>query len=155
LRIDEALGLQTSKIDFENMLITVAGKGSKERVVPMSFELRKVLLKFGKMHNSIWFFPTRAGARIKYHNTLRRFKCLCKTLGITGVRCSFHTLRHTFAYKYAQAFAQATGNAENGILHLQKQLGHTSLMMTRRYVELQPEDLKAAHARISIMTRLR
>lgn len=154
VRIQEALTLERSNLDFENLLITVMGKGKKERIVPMSFELRKVLWKFSKMHDFDRLFTTRRGGKIEYHNTLDDFKSLCEKLSITGVRCSFHTLRHTFAYKYAQSFARMTGSAENGILHLQKQLGHTSLTMVRRYVELQPEDLKAAHTRISILNRL-
>jgi hypothetical protein len=56
---------------------------------------------------------------------------------------------------YARSFARLTGSAENGILHLQKQLGHTTLAMTRRYVELQPEDLQAAHTVASPLTRLK
>jgi integrase/recombinase XerD len=106
------------------------------------------------MHNLDRVFTTQRGGKIEYHNTLGNFKALCGKLGITGLRCSFHTLRHTFTYRYAQSFARMTGSAENGILHLQKQLGHTSLTMVRRYVELQPEGLKAAHTRVSILNRL-
>ena len=46
LRIEEALTLRRSYIDFDNLLVTVFGKGRKERRVPFSFELRKVLFRY-------------------------------------------------------------------------------------------------------------
>ncbi len=45
-RISEALGLRVREIDFENMLVTLDGKGRKQRVVPFSFELRKALFRY-------------------------------------------------------------------------------------------------------------
>jgi integrase len=46
LRIEEALTLRRSDVDFENLLITAFGKGRKERRIPFSFELRKVLFRW-------------------------------------------------------------------------------------------------------------
>jgi integrase/recombinase XerD len=46
LRISEALGLTVDRVDFDNLLLTVKGKGSKERVVPFSYELRRILWKY-------------------------------------------------------------------------------------------------------------
>jgi site-specific recombinase XerD len=46
LRIEEALTLRRSDLDFDNLLVTVFGKGCKERRVPFSFELRKVLFRY-------------------------------------------------------------------------------------------------------------
>src|ERR1700691_6253502 len=45
-RISEALTLRMTEIDLENLLITLDGKGRKQRIVPFSFELRKVLFRF-------------------------------------------------------------------------------------------------------------
>ena len=36
-RISEALALRVSEIDFDNLLLTLDGKGRKQRVVPFSF----------------------------------------------------------------------------------------------------------------------
>jgi hypothetical protein len=80
-----ALSLQRSNLDFENLLITVNGKGNKQRIVPMGFELRKVLWKYGKMHDFDRFFPSRHGGKLEYHNLLEDFKALCKKLGIAGL----------------------------------------------------------------------
>jgi integrase len=41
LRIEEALTLRRGDLDFDNLLVTVFGKGRKERRIPFSFELRK------------------------------------------------------------------------------------------------------------------
>jgi len=43
LRIEEALELTREKIDMDNLLVKVKGKGDKHRIVPMSLELRRVL----------------------------------------------------------------------------------------------------------------
>jgi len=40
LRINEALGLERANVDLDNLVLRVLGKGHKERLVPMSTELR-------------------------------------------------------------------------------------------------------------------
>jgi len=45
LRVNKALTIEKSKIGFENLLVSVIGKGNKERIVPFSYILRKVLFK--------------------------------------------------------------------------------------------------------------
>jgi len=147
IRIEEALTLKREKVDFENLLITVKGKGNKERIVPMSVELRKVLFRFSQKHQFDVFFPTRAGCRMEYHNILGDFKALGERLGIQGVRVSFHTLRHSFAVNYVR-------NGGN-LFYLQKALGHETLQMTRRYTELNGDDLKQMHTKTSLLNRLR
>ncbi len=42
-RISEALGIRGSDIDYDNLLVTLHGKGDKDRKVPISFELRRAL----------------------------------------------------------------------------------------------------------------
>jgi len=46
VRIDEALGLRRGDVDFDNLLLKVRGKGRKERLVPFSFELRRLLFRW-------------------------------------------------------------------------------------------------------------
>jgi integrase/recombinase XerD len=46
-RIEEMLTVCVTDFDFDNLLLTVYGKGRKERRVPFSTELRKVLFRFG------------------------------------------------------------------------------------------------------------
>jgi integrase/recombinase XerD len=144
LRIAEALMLVRDNIDLENMIVKVKGKGEKHRVVPMSFELRRILYRWLRKHQFDLVFPTRNGTQTTHRNNLREFKRLGKRLGISGVRVSFHTLRHTFATAYLR----------NGgdVFRLQRILGHSTLEMTRRYVNLQTQDLQAVHNKLSLLS---
>ena len=45
-RIDEVLSLRVEDCDMDNLLLTVNGKGRKQRRVPFSFELRRVLSRY-------------------------------------------------------------------------------------------------------------
>jgi integrase/recombinase XerD len=142
LRIEEALTLTRERVDLDNLLLTVDGKGQKQRVVPMSLELRKVLYRWTQKHQFPLVFPTRGGGRLTQRNLLRDLKQWGRDVGIgSGVRVSFHTLRHTFAVNYIR----------NGgdVFRLQRILGHTGLEMTRRYVNLQTADLQTVHHRLS------
>ena len=144
LRINEAFLLTREDVDLENLLLRVNGKGSKQRIVPISMEGRKVLWKWLRDKEPYdLVFATRSGTLANYRNYLRDFKILGKKLQITGVRLSFHTLRHTFAVNYIR----------NGgdVFRLQRVLGHSTLEMTRRYVNLQTADLQSVHDKFSLL----
>ena len=146
MRISEALGIQREDIDLNNMLIRVTGKGNKQRLVPMSLELRKQLFRWLQKCPKDFVFGTRSGTKMTVRNFQRDFKAICAKLKITDVRCSPHTLRHTFAVSYLRA----GGN----LFYLSKILGHTSVKTTERYLQsLQPQDLQAVHDRLSLLTR--
>ena len=146
LRIDEALSLRSEDVDLDNFLLRVHGKGGKDRVIPISVEMRKLMWRWLKTQRGDGglIFPTRTGTKLNYRNTLDDFKRLGKHLKITGVRFSFHTLRHTFAVNYIR----------NGgdVFRLQRVLGHSTLEMTRRYVNLQTSDLQAVHSKLSLLS---
>jgi integrase/recombinase XerD len=148
LRISEALGLELTSADFDNLNLTVRGKGNKQRLVPISFEGRKVLYKFIQRRRTPgpYIFGTRNGTKVTVRNFLRDFKALGKRLGLMGVRVSPHTLRHTFAVSYLRS----GGN----IYYLSKILGHTSVRTTERYLQsLGIQDLQAVHNRLSLLGR--
>jgi integrase len=44
--VGEALSVRIHEIDFDNLLVTLDGKGRKQRVVPFSFELRRALFRY-------------------------------------------------------------------------------------------------------------
>ena len=44
---DELLTTRVRAFDFNNLLLTIVGKGDKQRIVPFSTELRKQLTRFG------------------------------------------------------------------------------------------------------------
>jgi integrase/recombinase XerD len=146
LRIEEALTIERSKVDFDNLLISVIGKGNKERVVPFSYELRKVLYRELKKHKFELVFCNRYGGRLLYDNMRRDFNKLMTKLGIK-TDSAFHSIRRTFATNYVKQ----GGNP----LVLQRLLGHTTLAMTNKYVKLVTEDLSKEQHRTSILSRLR
>jgi site-specific recombinase XerD len=73
MRIDEALSIEVTKIDFDNLLIRVMGKGAKERFIPFSFEIRKLLFRY-KSDKTGLLFSTRDGRKLKHRNILRDVK---------------------------------------------------------------------------------
>ncbi|MEZ5428744.1 MAG: tyrosine-type recombinase/integrase [Pyrinomonadaceae bacterium] len=144
-RIEEILNLRREDIDFDNLLVLVTGKGDKERILPISIECRKHLYKFLRLHEYQMAFPKRNGERQSYRTALQLFKTLCKKLHITGVRTSWHTIRHTMASHYVRD----GGN----VLYLQRILGHSDLSVTKIYVKALPEDLKLVHKKTSLVGR--
>jgi len=144
LRIEEAFELTRDKIDMDNLLIKVRGKGEKHRIVPVSLELRRVLHRWLGRHRHAWVFPTMQGRRLHQRNTLRDLKLLGHRMNVTGVRVSFHTFRHTFAVSYLRA----GGN----LFYLSRILGHSSATTTEKYLQsLGIEDLQAVHDRLSLL----
>ena len=68
-RIEEMLTARSTVFDFDNLLLTVYGKGRKERRVPFSIELRKVLFRFGQFKEregvtSELMFPAQEGGKL-------------------------------------------------------------------------------------------
>ncbi len=145
VRIEEALTLTRDKINLDNLTMTVFGKGSKERVVPISLELRKILFKYLNTHKFDLVFCTRQGMKFDYFNARTDFRLLCKKLHIQSE--GFHCFRRTFARNYLKR----GGN----LFYLQAAMGHSRLETTRRYVEVELEDLKRTHTSVSLLSRLR
>lgn len=144
LRIEEALTLRSESVDFDNLILRVKGKGNKHRLVPFSQELRKTLWRHQRDNHQAFVFTTQRGTRLSQRNVLRDFKSLATRVGIAGVRCSFHTLRHSFAVNYLRA----GGN----LFYLSRVLGHTSLKTTERYLQsVGIEDLQAVHSQLSVL----
>lgn len=79
-------------------MITVVGKGDKERTLPISLECRKELFKFLARHEFSFVFPTRHGGKVYYRSALDQLKRIADKVGVDKV--SFHKFRHTFASSY-------------------------------------------------------
>ena len=81
-RIDEALSLRVDHVDFDNLLVTVMGKGRKERKIPFSLELRKHRSRFNREYRLYGLlFATRDGNKLGHRVVLPDFKILCRKLG--------------------------------------------------------------------------
>jgi integrase/recombinase XerD len=147
-RSAEVLGLRPKDINLDNLLVTLDGKGRKQRVVPFSFELRKALYRYLKEFGckpDALLFACGTGTRWSRRNALREVRQLCRDLGFEPPARTVHAFRHTFAVNYLRR--------EGSVFHLQKVLGHTSLEMTRRYTNLVTTDLQAVHERVSLLSK--
>ena len=101
-RINELLTLTRNKVDFENLVITGRDKGNKERIIPISLELRKRMYKFLNKHQFDLVFCTRNGRKLLYDNCRRDYKRLLDRIGIEKCDQSFHSLRKCFARAYVR-----------------------------------------------------
>jgi integrase/recombinase XerD len=130
-RITEALTLRVADLDLDNLLVTLDGKGRKQRVVPFSFELRKALFRYirdtGRRGDAL-LLASDQETKLARRNMLRDVKALCRRLGFEPPRRTLHAFRHSFAVNYLRR--------GGSVFHLQKVLGHSSLEMTRRYANL-------------------
>lgn len=147
-RISEALTLHVREIDLDNLLVTLDGKGRKQRIVPISFELRRAIFRHCKEANRTadhLLFANRTLTQLTLENVRRDVKALCTNLGFTPPARTLHSFRHTFAVNYLRR--------GGSVFHLQKVLGHASLEMTRRYANLVTADLQAVHERLSLLSK--
>lgn len=151
LRISEALGLKADEIDWAGRTVTVMGKGRRERCVPFSAHTGRLLRAYAEARaggpvRAPQFFLGRAGTgfcRSKARKLIRRYG---ERAGIEGVRLSPHTLRHTFAVLYIRNGGDS--------FSLQEILGHTTLEMTRQYVNLARGDVAEQHRKFAPMAAI-
>ena len=149
LRISEALGTTVSSFDMDKLLVKVTGKGNKERVIPFGQSFKKKLLKWVAENSlliSDHIFFTGSGRMVTTSIVRNQFREYGKKAEITGAIVRPHVFRHTFALYFLR-------NGGNPLI-LQRLLGHTTLYMTMRYVNLQTEDLSREHQRCGPGDRL-
>lgn len=149
VRIAEAEGIRVTGIHWRDRVIKVLGKGRKERLVPFSSRLERHLREYVKIRGVLdhdFLFVNIDNEPWRRRSMQETVAKLGAEAGIRGVRCSPHTMRHTFARMYIV----------NGgdIFSLQKILGHSSLDMVRNYVNLWGTDIAEKHARYSPLDRL-
>jgi site-specific recombinase XerD len=141
LRVSELCGLMLEDVSWDEGTLRVMGKGSKERVVPFGEATRQALMAYVSKRGSVpgqrALFVTCYGDPTNRHEAHRLLSECGKRAGVSGVRCSPHTFRHTFAVMYLRNGGDA--------FTLQKLLGHSDLAMTRRYCELSQADAVAKH----------
>ena len=142
LRASEVVNMKVGDINFEAGFITIQGKGSKERVIPVNEtalktlkryieELRPVLLN---NRTSPYLFLRKGGKPMTRQRLWQLIKIYSKELSI---KISPHTLRHCFASHLLDGGADLRA--------LQKMLGHTDISTTQIYTKVTPERLKKIH----------
>ncbi len=152
IRLDELVNLRLSRVDFVIGEMTIFGKGSKERKVPIGTQAKKALLDYVTKvrpepinpQDADRLFLNADGYPITHDAVEKMFQRIRKSVDIP--RLHPHACRHTFAVRYLVHGGDA--------FSLQRILGHTSLEMTRKYVNLASEDVKEKHRRFSPMDNL-
>ena len=135
LRVSELINIELSKIYFAEGYMLVEGKGSKQRLVPLSpqsirqIELWKVdrnLLRVKKGSEDVLFLNRRGGKLTR----AMIFTIVKELAAMAGIRknVSPHTFRHSFA----------THLLENGanLRAIQQLLGHESITTTELYTHI-------------------
>lgn len=141
LRVSELINLQISNIYFEEEFVRVTGKGSKERLVPISQKaIKEVKLWFIdrnlmkiKKGEEDYVFLNRRGSRLTRTMILIMIKRQAVEAGIQKT-ISPHTLRHSFAT------ALLEGGADLRVI--QALLGHESIGTTEIYTHIDTTTLR-------------
>lgn len=142
LRISEACSLLIANVHFDENLILVRGKGSKERLVPFgedaSFWLKKWIFEIrpGFVGSRIIpeVFVNSKGNPISRKGIWKNFKAMGKK---TGIEAKVHTLRHSFATHLL------SGGAD--LRSVQELLGHSDLSTTQIYTHIDDSRLEESH----------
>lgn len=141
LRVSELVNLKKSDIFEDEKFIRVLGKGSKERLVPISQQALKEIhywyidrnLMNIKPGEEDYVFLNRRGAHLTRTMILIMVKNVARDAGITKT-ISPHTLRHSFAT------ALLKGGAD--LRFIQALLGHEDIGTTEVYTHLENSDLR-------------
>lgn len=145
IRVSELVGLDLLSVDVNDGVITVRGKGKKERLALLGPDAVKainrwlddraeLLKRAGKDTTAV--FLNNKGGRLTTRSVGR---LLTKHLKMAGLdpRTSPHTLRHSFATHMLDAGADIRG--------VQELLGHKSLATTQVYTHVTTQRLQKSY----------
>ncbi len=144
LRVSEAVNLKVMDIIFEDGVVRVFGKGSKERIVPIGEEaLKWIELYLAKSRSSLanlksedYLFLNWRGKRLtrmSIWNILEKYSRMAKiTKNIHP-----HILRHSFATHLLE------GGAD--LRSIQEMLGHADISTTQIYTHVDISYLRQVH----------
>lgn len=140
LRVSELCSLTLGDVNLESGLIRVrAGKGNKDRTVPISGKLKAVLERYLEQTrnaaDSDRFFATRKTGKL---SPVHINRCLQEATERLGWRkhVTAHILRHSFASNLVRNRASLPA--------VQSLLGHSDLRVTSRYIHQNLDELKGA-----------
>jgi integrase/recombinase XerD len=122
IRLNELVNIRLADVK-ENEIVIKETKTFFERVVTISKKLKEQMDIWIKIRGKVKtdrLFINVDGKELMKRSIQNRIEHYGKLSGITNVRVSFHTFRHTSA----KFFIQNGGNA----FHLQQLLGHTSFL---------------------------
>jgi len=137
LRSEEVISIETGSLDFDSKQISVVGKGSRHRRLPMGEPAQRAVeayLARGRPslvsdRSEKVLFLSRNGRRLSPSDVTRRLAIWVREAAGTG-GISPHALRHSFATH----------------LLIQELLGHSSISTTQVYTHLDAARLRDAYA---------
>jgi len=141
LRVSELVNVKLSNIDFEHAFLKVEGKGSKQRLVPLSEEADAQIRLWHIVRNELniqkgqedYLFLNRRGSQLSRVMIFNIVKQLAELAGIKK-NISPHTFRHSFATHLLEGGAN--------LRVIQQLLGHESIMTTEIYTHIDVELLR-------------
>lgn len=139
LRFKELINLKYTDVDIENLTIFInQGKGSKDRIVPMSMTLAQTLKRYlderKRLNRTCPEFFTSLG--LNRGITKDGLKHIVTEMrAASGFKFTIHKLRHTFA----------TLMLEGGcdIYSLSQMMGHSDIKTTTIYLYASPQHLRS------------
>ena len=142
LRASEVVNMKMGDINFQGGFLTVKGKGSKERVIPINEAAMETIANYIeesrpqllKKRTSEFLFLAKGG---KPMTRQRLWQLIKKYSAGLSIEISPHTLRHCFASHLLDGGADLRA--------LQKMLGHTDISTTQIYTKVTPERLRKIH----------
>ncbi len=144
LRVSEVLSLPKSAARLQEPVLTVRGKGGKERLAVLSNPARAAMAAYRTLlieaapgaAASPWLFPAdSASGRMTRQAFARDLKAAAAPAGIPAARVSPHVLRHAFASHLLQNGAD--------LRVVQDLLGHADISTTQIYTHVLDERAKA------------
>jgi len=143
LRIGELTMLKVRDIDFDSRVISVLGKGNKERIVLFGSKASEALREYLAARSELirnadphFLFLNQHGRRLTDTRVRQILDSYVKTLALQK-KVSPHTLRHSFATHLLQSGAD--------LRLIQELLGHSSLSTTHKYTHLNVEQLLSTY----------
>ncbi len=149
LRASELVSLPRRAVRLGQPFLILLGKGSKERLVPISSRAEAAVERW-REHvpgDSLWLFPSGKGhiSRVRLFQIVRQ---MAADAGISPDRVSPHVLRHAFATHLL------SGGADLRVL--QSLLGHADIATTQIYTHVDSARLvELVNARHPLATRSR
>lgn len=145
LRVSEVAKLRVQDIDSRRMMIRVQqGKGRKDRYVPLTAAILKVLREYWRAYRpSSWLFEGNTARGYMLPSSIQHVYKEAKALaGITKGR-GIHTLRHSYA----------THLLENGVdsVIVQALLGHSHITTTMRYLRVTERKLQSTQSPLDVL----
>ena len=154
IRISELVSIKTQDIDLKHDRISVLGKGQKVRPVFFCSDTKKEIKRYINdfrsqccQNSSPYLFPRKDGCPVSVNSVQQFLRRLANRAGLTGVKCSPHVFRHSFATESAAWGADS--------IALMEIMGHESVVTTQKYTHLRPHELRRLHTKFSPVKKLR